>query len=270
MTDASLRLWNFATGQEIRRFEGHMAPIFSVAFTPDGRRGLSGGMDSQIILWDLETGEAIRYLTGHEGVIWALAVSPDERTALSGADDRVVIWWNLETGEEIHRFAGHEEVTISGVAFSPDGKRALSGDTRGLVIEWDLEKGEEIQRFVAHMGTSNVGRTRVAYLSDTLTGTSNITALTSGWDGTLALWDLQTGKEIHRFRGHDADFIFDIAISPDSRSALSCGTDQTIIQWQLEIPSLEELQEWIAANRYVREPTCTERELYQIEPLCMP
>jgi len=270
LMDASLRLWNFATGQEIRRFEGHMAPVFSTAFTPDGRHGLSGGLDSQIILWDLEKGTEIRRFLGSEGVIWALAVSPDGRTALSGADDRVMIWWNLETGEEIHRFAGHEEETITGVAFSPDSKRALSGDGRGLVIEWDLEKGEEIQRFAAHKGTSNVGRTRVAYLP------GGLTALTSGWDGTLALWDLQTGEEIHRFRGHDTDFIFDIAISPDTlagtggHTALSCGTDQTIIQWQLDIPSLEELQGWIAANRYVRELTCDERELYQIEPLCTP
>jgi WD40 repeat protein/DNA-binding SARP family transcriptional activator len=270
MTDDSLRLWDIATGQEIRHLEGHMAPIFSVTFSPDGRRGLSGGIDSQIILWDLEKGTEIRRFLGSEGVIWALAVSPDGRTALSGADDRVVIWWDLETGEEIHRFAGHEEVTITGVTFSPDGKRALSGDTRGLVIEWDLEKREEIQRFAAHVGTSPVGRTRVAYLP------SGLIALTSGWDGTLALWDLQTGKEIHRFRGHDTDFVFDIAISPDTLAgtgdltALSCGTDQTIIQWQLDIPSLEELQDWIAANRYVREPTCDERELYQIEPLCVP
>ena len=270
MTDASLRLWDFATGQEIRRLEGHMAPVFSAAFTPDGRHGFSGGLDSQIILWDLEKGTEIRRFLGSEGVIWALAVSPDGRTALSGADDRVMIWWNLETGEEIHRFAGHEEETITGVAFSPDSKRALSGDGRGLVIEWDLEKGEEIQRFVAHKGTSNVGRTRVAYLPDTLTGTSGLTALTSGWDGTLALWNLQTGEEIHRFRGHDTDFVFDIAISPGGNTALSCGTDQTIIQWQLDIPSPEELQDWIVANRYVRELTCDERELYQIEPLCTP
>ena len=227
-------------------------------------------MDSQIILWDLEKGTEIRRFLGTEGVIWALAVSPDGRTALSGADDRVMIWWNLETGEEINRFAGHEEETITGVAFSPDSKRALSGDGRGLVIEWDLEKGEEIQRFVAHKGTSNVGRTRVAYLPDTLTGTSGLTALTSGWDGTLALWNLQTGEEIHRFRGHDTDFVFDIAINPGGNTALSCGTDQTIIQWQLDIPSLEDLQDWIAANRYVRELTCDERELYQIEPLCTP
>ena len=263
MVDQSVRLWDFATGQEIRRFEGHMAPVLSVAFTPEGRRGLSGGADSQIILWNLETGEEIRRFTGHEGGIWALAVSPDGRTILSGADDRLVIWWNLETGEEIRRFVGHNE-TVSGVAFSPDGIRAISGDTEGPLIEWDLETGEEIQRFAGHTGTGPIGRTRVAF------GPDGETIISSGWDGTLALWGLGTGKEIHRFRGHDTDFIFDIAISPDGQTALSCGTDQTIIQWQIDIPSLDELLEWISLNRYVRELTCEERDLYQIEPLCSP
>jgi hypothetical protein len=36
----------------------------------------------------------------------------------------------------------------------------------------------------------------------------------------------------------------------------------------LAAPSLDELLDWVAANRYVRELTCDERELYQIEPLC--
>jgi len=261
MVDQSMRLWDMTTGMEIRRFEGHAAPILSVAFTPDGNRGLSGAIDSKIILWDIETGEVIHRLTGHEGAIWALAVSPDGFTVLSGADDRLVFWWDLETGKEIRHFEGHVE-SVSGVAFSPDGQRAISGDTQGFVIEWSLETGEEIQRFAAHTGTGTIGRTRVAYLSD------GLTALTSGWDGTLALWNLETGEEIHRFKGHDTDFIFDITISPDSQSALSCGTDQTIIHWQLDVPSPEELQNWIVANRYIREPTCDERDVYQIEPLC--
>ena len=74
--DASLRLWDLATGQEIRRLEGHMAPVFSVAFTPDGRSGLSGGL---IVRYLMGFGKRQRNpsFLGHEGVIWALAVSPD-------------------------------------------------------------------------------------------------------------------------------------------------------------------------------------------------
>ncbi len=261
LSDAQLRLWDFATGQEIRRIEGLMAPAFSIAFTPDGKEALTGGLDGQIILWNLENGTETRRFTGSEGVVWSLAVSPDGRTALTGADDFLLHWWDLETGEKLHSFVGHEE-SISGIAFSLDRRRAASADTTGIIFEWDLEKKEEIRHFAAHTGTGNVGRTRVTYSPDASL------LLSSGWDGTLALWDVQSGEEIYRFQGHDADFIFDIAISPDGQSALSCGTDQTIIHWQLTIPSEEELFDWITANRRVRELTCEERALYQIEPLC--
>jgi WD40 repeat protein len=269
MYDNTVRLWDVATGQEIRRFEGHFAPVFSVAFTPDGRYGLSGAADSLIILWDLESGEVIRQLSGHEGGIWSLAVSRNGRTALSGADDRLMFLWDLQTGEEIQRFAGHTE-TVTGIAFSPDGRRAISGDSEGYLIEWDLETGEQIQRIAAHGGSGTIGRTRVAYMPDPDSGSGERMALSSGWDGTLALWDLETGEEVHRFSGHDSDFIFDIAVSEDGKTALSGATDSTIVQWQLDIPPLEDLQAWITANRYVRDLSCEERSTYQIEPLCEP
>ncbi len=43
---------------ELRRFEGHMADIESVAFSPDGRRILSGSKDRTVRLWNVETGPA--------------------------------------------------------------------------------------------------------------------------------------------------------------------------------------------------------------------
>ena len=36
------RLWEINTGRELSQFTGHTAPIWSVAFSPDGRRALSG------------------------------------------------------------------------------------------------------------------------------------------------------------------------------------------------------------------------------------
>src|SRR5271163_284354 len=43
--DETARLWDAATGREITAFRGHEGPVYSVAFSPDGRRMLTGSYD---------------------------------------------------------------------------------------------------------------------------------------------------------------------------------------------------------------------------------
>jgi len=45
-------LWDASTGQEIRTFAGHTGGVYSVAFSPEGSRGLTGGSDGLTFLWD--------------------------------------------------------------------------------------------------------------------------------------------------------------------------------------------------------------------------
>src|SRR5438067_10219773 len=43
--DRSIRLWDLATKQELRRYAGHTGWVRSVAFSPDGKTFASGGKD---------------------------------------------------------------------------------------------------------------------------------------------------------------------------------------------------------------------------------
>jgi hypothetical protein len=91
----TLKLWDVATGQEIRTFTGRSASIDSVAFAPDGRTALSGGLDATLNLWDVSAGREIRTFTGHSGSIKSVAFSPDGRTALSGSFDNTLKLWDI-------------------------------------------------------------------------------------------------------------------------------------------------------------------------------
>jgi WD40 repeat protein len=53
VTISRLKLWDVATGREIRTFFGHEEPVNSVAFSSDGRTALSGSKDDTLRLWDL-------------------------------------------------------------------------------------------------------------------------------------------------------------------------------------------------------------------------
>jgi serine/threonine protein kinase len=51
--DCTVRLWDVATANELRRFAGHNEPVKAVDIAPDGRFGLSVGWDRTLRLWDL-------------------------------------------------------------------------------------------------------------------------------------------------------------------------------------------------------------------------
>ncbi len=54
--DATLRLWDLATGRELKTIECHSPSVASVAFSPDGRTLISGGYDCNVYLWETATG----------------------------------------------------------------------------------------------------------------------------------------------------------------------------------------------------------------------
>src|SRR5258707_5117349 len=59
--------------QELRRLKGHTDAVWSVAFSPDGKFGLSGSYDHTALLWDTTTGQIVRRFEGHAKAILAVA-----------------------------------------------------------------------------------------------------------------------------------------------------------------------------------------------------
>jgi WD40 repeat protein len=47
----SLRLWDLASGKELKQFKGHTAPVLSLAISGDGRFLVSGSADNTMRLW---------------------------------------------------------------------------------------------------------------------------------------------------------------------------------------------------------------------------
>jgi WD40 repeat protein len=114
-------------------------PSVNVAFSPDGRRLVTGGEGNTARVWDLQKGGEPLTLRGHNKEVYTVAFSPRDngRWIASGGEDSKVKIWDSQTGEVVLTFYGHTGL-VSSLAFSPDGRRLYSGSRDKTVKVWDL------------------------------------------------------------------------------------------------------------------------------------
>jgi serine/threonine protein kinase len=92
--DRTIKIWEVATGKELRTLTGHSGVVLSVAYSPDGRYLASGSQDKTIKIWEVATGK-VRTLTGHYMTFWSVAYSPDGRYLASGSADKTIKIWRV-------------------------------------------------------------------------------------------------------------------------------------------------------------------------------
>jgi WD40 repeat protein len=201
--DKTARLWDLASGAELRRFQGHSETVTSVAFSPDERFVLTGSEDRTARLWAAATGAELHRFVGHSGEITAVAFSPDERFVLTGSEDDTMRLWDLASGAELGRF--QVASGVDSMAFSPDGRFVLTGGADGTARLWDVASRKVLRRFEGH--SKNV--ISLAFSPD------GRYILTGGEDKTARLWNAATGTELRRFAHSDG--VFFVAFSRDGR-----------------------------------------------------
>ena len=281
--DDGVVIWDVETGTQIHRLRGFEQPLIdSVQFTPDSRFVLAanGGpipdlvreVSPFILMWDVETGELVHRINlnfnnPHMGIP-GIYITPDSKYALVGVtaengwftgEDYVALL-DLESGEQISEF-DLPGLNIA-MALAPDGKTAYStGITNGDIIEFDTHSGEIIRSWqspldhaIANIAISQDGR----YLA-TNTGFGSI-------EMSISLWDRETGELIRRYVGFpNTAVLLTLDFSPDNRELVATADDGKVRIFPIdEVSALE----WILENRYIREFTCAERQLYRIEPYC--
>jgi WD40 repeat protein/tRNA A-37 threonylcarbamoyl transferase component Bud32 len=82
--------------------------FWSVAYSPDDRRVITGSIDGQLTLWDAETGEELqKKIETSNGGFLSAAYSPNERWIVSASEDCAVRVYDAATRELVHTFRGH-------------------------------------------------------------------------------------------------------------------------------------------------------------------
>ena len=220
--DKSVRLWDPATGEELRRLEGHTDLVRGVCAVIVGGRELlaSASNDLSVRLWDPATGEELRRLEGHtDWVLGVCAVIVGGRELLASAsNDQSVRLWDPATGEELRRLDGHTGTVNAVCAVTVGGRELLASASDDQSVRlWDPATGEELRRLDGHTGTVNAvcavtvgGRELLASASD---------------DQSVRLWDPATGEELRRLDGHTGTVNAVCAVTVGGRELLASASD---------------------------------------------
>ncbi|KAN0075174.1 vegetative incompatibility protein HET-E-1 [Elaphomyces granulatus] len=200
---------------------GHSDTVNSVAFSPDGKRVVSGSFDSTVRVWDITTGQADQILTGHSDNVNSVAFSPDGKKVVSGSFDLTVRVWDITTGQADQTLTGHSD-KVTSVAFSPDGKKVVYGSEDSTVRVWDITTGQADQTLMGHSAQVN----SVAFSPD------GKKVVSGSDDWTVRVWDITTGQADQTLMGHSAR-VNSVAFSPDGKKVVSGSDDWTVRVWDI-------------------------------------
>ncbi len=121
----------------------HEGPITCLAFSPDGTRLASVGVDGTLQIVDSRTGRTVFPAGSESGGPTSVTFSPDGRRLATAGMDGVVRLWDATSGNALLSLrgfgppgSGHYGFTAR-IAFSPDGTRLASNDWDGTVTIWD-------------------------------------------------------------------------------------------------------------------------------------
>jgi hypothetical protein len=91
----AVELWDVVRGRPIRRFNGGIAHVMAVAFSPRG--SLLAVADEEGIVWlgDPKDGSLRGHIEAPRGDFYCLAFSPDGKTLYTGGSDTTVTAWEV-------------------------------------------------------------------------------------------------------------------------------------------------------------------------------
>jgi WD40 repeat protein len=213
--DRSIKVWNAATGVELRTLNGHVGQVMTVAVSPSGRQFASGSRDNTVKLWDLFRPEPLQQLVGHTqevNVVLVQAAAPGW-SATAGADNLIKLW--DADGKLLRDLTGHEAAVVR-LAAKIDGSLLASGDANGVVRVWNPTDGQT----VVVLGADTAPITGLAFHPTTNT------MLTAAENGSVKLWTLPA-IPTQLLAGHTLA-VTAVTLSVDAKRIVTGGADASV------------------------------------------
>jgi WD40 repeat protein len=226
--DATIKLWDLATGKETATLRGHTAGVYSVVFAPNGKTLASASHDDTARLWDVASGKEVVAIK-HGYHVKRVVFTPDGKTLISAGEGPIKLW-DVATAREratldLVMAKANMNLVLS-MAVTSNGKVLCTGHGDGNLMLWDLTTGKKRATIRTNDKTSERHVPSVAFTADGTTVACGIS------HGAVKLWDVDTGQERRNIAAHGGR-VWGLAFSPDGKTLASGAWDGTVKLWDV-------------------------------------
>ena len=231
---AEIAIWDIASGSLVRNLSGINFNVKAIAFSPDGKWLVSGGLSNLVTVWDVRTGTKLRSFSGHVSVVNSV-IFTTETEVQSGNWDRSVDVWNAASGTPLREIPGNPTPTLN---------KGLTGFTEVFPSQTIFNS---TTRRYASINPGSIGSNHSIILRDGATSrvlrefkrdneTPVAMALSvsgkiiagGNISGSIQLWDVDSGRTLLSIKNGFSSEI--IAMSPDSTTIAQLTEDEKSIK----------------------------------------
>jgi WD40 repeat protein len=231
--DGVVRLWTSGPNWKSQVLNWKLPGARSASFTPDGSSIVAAVDDSNVHVWDLAKQQE-RTFEGHSDWVNCIAVSPDGSHVLSGSEDGTLKLWDLTRNSGTSATHDHAD-RVRSVAITPDGNTAISTSDDYTLRIWNM----------ADRTVRAVIRNQHHWVFACAPDSRSL--IRSGAAGSCFQWEIESGREVGRFAGHQ-DRVRSLAVTPCGTRMISGGDDRTIRVWDIQsgnqIRQIELVRQW--------------------------
>ncbi|WP_344836174.1 TIR domain-containing protein [Actinocorallia longicatena] len=253
--DGTLRLWDTATGDQLKVIDVHPDGVWPVLPDPSGTMIAAGDATGTVRLWGVD-GTLRATLPGHTAPVYTAAFSPDGTSLVTGDAAGTVRMWSPDG--VLHRVLDGDGAVFR-LLFTPDGL-LVTGEEHGRVRLWDPPTGAPLRELTGHTGSvfalalhdgllasgDTDGGVRLWDLSGrrpplvlpahssavyqtTFDATGTLLATTDS-GGAVRLWDVSAGRLRHELSGHRGA-VWPSVFSPDGAQFTTVSNDGSARVW---------------------------------------
>ncbi len=215
-SDGTARVWSLRTGALVATPFADLDGVEGLVWSADGEALYAGGDDGLVHEYQLDDGAMASSAVGHDDRVIDAAASRDGTVLVTlGRDQDVRVWDTTDRRPTVVSVldAGSP---LYGVAVDAEGRRVAVGDEHGTVHISAIDGGPATE-LVGHDGPVF----GMAFLPDGR-------LVTGGRDGTLRLWDVDTGAVATVETGSP---VTDVAVNADGALVASSGSDGIVRFW---------------------------------------